>query len=267
MIIISSRKNFTEAGKISRTLVIRNVDLLDPRPANRLLVENKDLLEKVTGKKVAILVHGFNNAFEALCRTYYEIENRLMSFKIPYDEIIGYAWPGGETVLSYFAAKKRANELKKMEGNIFIEILKKAEHVDIIAHSLGCYLVLEFIKKANLHEINNVRLMAPAIQNIKICEDNDLYSSTKRCKGIWVFRSEDDKVLGNFFKAAEGRHALGFKGPADYNKIFKTVKVVNCSNLQDPIDHNSYKTRTEIYKFISNYPNVNLISLNEIPVA
>lgn len=266
MIIISARGNFTSPNRISKNLVAKSVDLLDPRPQNRNFMSEEDLIKVVKDKRIIFLVHGYNNSFEELCDTYHIIESRLNEFQIAYDTVIGFAWPGGSTALSFFAARQRAKKIRDMSGTLLRDIIiNNAKSVDFMAHSLGCYLLLEYIKKAGLYKINNIYLMAAAIKDYKICTNGALYSPTKKCSGLFVFRSEQDDALWLF--GTLGAPALGRTGPSDLQALYHTVRVVNCSNLPDPIKHGSYKRRAEIFNFINKYPTVSRIPSTEVPVV
>lgn len=267
MIIISSRKNFYKAGIISNKIKIKEVNLVDPRPINRKKVTQEELIRQVEGKRVCVIVHGYNTHFNEMCHTYHQIESQIKTYNINYDVFIGFAWPGGKTPVSYFGAKQRANKLSTLKGEIFHDIVKSSTSVDTIAHSLGCVLFLKFIKKSNLKNLNNIYLMAAAAKNDKICEGNDLYPPTKHCKGCYVFRSEDDSVLRKYFPVVENLSpALGHSGPFDIDRIFETVRVINCSDLKEPIKHGSYKHRAEIYKFIFSNSDITKISAKEVRV-
>lgn len=265
MIIISSRHKFFQASKIGKQIRIKDVDLLDPRYQNCKDVDEKDLISRVTGKKIAILIHGYNNRFPGLCNTYHQIETQLKKYNLSYGTVIGFAWPGGKNIFSFWRAKKRANQLKDMQADLIYKITNSADSVDVIAHSLGCYLLLQFMKKSNMQGFNNIFLMGAAIENDKINKGLSLYRPTKNCKGVYVFRSEDDAVLRTF-PAVTGCAALGYTGPMPKNETFDTVRVIDCSGLNDTIKHGSYKHRSEIYKFMFDYPGISSIPNKEVPV-
>ena len=239
MIIISSRHSFTQVQKSNRKLEAKEINLVDNRPANWTHLDHEQLVRSLAKKRVCLLVHGINNTFKDICSSYLIIETQLNSHKIKYDHIIGFIWPGGNSIVSFFGAKKRARELAKQNGTLLQSIFKSAASVDLIAHSLGAYLTLETIKKSGLKGIHNIYMMAPAIVDHQICRGEDLFTPTKKCAGLYVFRSEDDTVL-RWTKPLIGP-ALGYKGPRDIEAVNENVRVVNCSGLTDPIRHNSYR--------------------------
>ena len=147
--IVSSRKKFHKAGDISKSDRIKIVNLTDPRPANNKSISNDKLLNIVNGKHVVILVHGYNNSFDEVCDAYLRITNQLNTNAVPHDKVIGYIWPGGTRKLSYLGAKRRARQLSRRISDLLNSLIGSASSVDIIAHSMGCFLSLETMKKSN----------------------------------------------------------------------------------------------------------------------
>lgn len=252
--VVSSRKKFYRTGAISRQDKTKIVNLSDPRPSNNREISNENLLNLVRGKRVIILVHGYNNTFSEVCDAYLRLTNQLKANSVPHDQVIGYIWPGGDKKLSYFAAKKRARKLAPRISDLLESLSDQVQSIDIIAHSMGCFLSLSTLKKAKGVKLNNIYLMAPAVKNFMLSDDKHFSSAAKKSNGAFVFKSTDDMVLRFAFSAGEGQPALGYTGPMPFATVVNNCIVIDCSNQPDPIDHGAYSRRTEIYSFIRNNP-------------
>src|SRR5262249_2631023 len=99
MLIISSRKNFWEPNSFSNNEAVRDIDLTDPNdPFTN--VSDAELLAAVVGKKLHLLIHGYNNDEGAIRDSYAVIESMMSAQGLvgptaPYDSVLGYVWPGG----------------------------------------------------------------------------------------------------------------------------------------------------------------------------
>lgn len=251
--IVSSRRKFYNAGEISKGDKIRLVNLADPRRRNNKLISNENLLRMINEKHVVILVHGYNNTFNEVCDAYLRITNQLNTSSVPHDQVIGYLWPGGDRKISYWTAKKRAQQLSGRIASLLSKLSNNASSVDIVAHSMGCFLSLATMKKSNLVKIRNIYLMAPAVGNYKLSDSAYFSKAVSRCKSAFIFKSRDDTVLRYAFPAGEkGDDALGYTGPVPYRTVVSNSLTIDCSDKPDPIDHGSYSRRTEIFEFMSN---------------
>lgn len=252
--VISSRKGFYKAGKISRIDRIKVINLVDPRPANNSTMSNQTFKSKIKNKHVVLLIHGYNNTFQRVCDAYLRITNQLITNKVPFDIVVGYVWPGGSEKLYYWSAKKRAMQLSSRIGKLIKEISKEAKQVDIIAHSLGCFLTLKALQTTHQSEIRNIYLMAAAIANYKLSKGLPFSNAVKRARTVFIFKSTDDDVLKISFPIGEwGDAALGYSGPRPFDQVVKNALTINCSNLPDTIEHGSYSRRTEIFQFLSTH--------------
>lgn len=251
--IVSSRMKFYKAGVISKSEKTRLVNLSDPRPSNNKLISNGKLLNIVNGKHVVVLVHGYNNTFNEICDAYLRVTNQLNTNTVPHDEVIGYVWPGGNKKLGYLGAKQRARQLSRRISKLLNSLIGSASSVDIVAHSMGCFLFLESMKKSNKAKIRNIYLMASAVNNYGLSDGLHYSNAVSHCKGIYIFKSTDDSVLRRAFPIGEkGDKALGYTGPIPLNTVVDNALTVDCSGKQDPIEHGSYSRRTEIYEFMNN---------------
>ena len=253
--IISSRKNFFKRGVISNKDKARMVNLADPRPTNCKIISISDISNLSKDKEIYILMHGYNNSFTELADAYLKISNLLQSSGVNYGQLIGYVWPGGYMgMLSYLAAKRSAKQLSERMAGFIDEIGGSASKVNIVAHSLGCFLALLAMKKM-LSNVSNIYLLAPAVSNKALLPNQIFSSGLKRADLIYVFKSSDDMVLKWGFRAAEfGHKALGFTGSDPFQQVWHRTVEVDCSNQTPVISHSEYLHRSEIFDFIANNP-------------
>ena len=169
--MVSSRKDFFRAGHISLCDKIRLVSLQDPKPRNSAAISGDALLQTVKGKHVVVLVHGYNSSFANTCEAYQRIIDLWRQHQLPHDEVVGYLWPGGAKKVSYWSAKRRARQLSQ-RIKAWLEVLsQQAAVVDIVAHSLGCFLLLSTLKKTSeTARIRHIYLMGAAIDNDKLSD-------------------------------------------------------------------------------------------------
>src|SRR5688572_11438320 len=110
MIIISCRKNFTDTVFFNKKDEIREGDLV---------ISQNELVEGVRGKRILILIHGYNNEMPAVLEAYGRVVEMmgLSHLLAPdpggYDMVLGYAWPGGWSSLSFPLAVIRADKAAK----------------------------------------------------------------------------------------------------------------------------------------------------------
>jgi esterase/lipase superfamily enzyme len=106
MYIVSTRKKITSGIGFSD-----NDYLLQLENGFLQSCSDESFIARIQKKKLLILVHGFNNPFEDVIQEYQLIFNQKEShFPEEYDHIIGFLWPGGESELDYFHAKKMAEK-------------------------------------------------------------------------------------------------------------------------------------------------------------
>src|SRR5262245_65405945 len=79
MLLISSRKNFWEPNFFSNNEAVKDIDLTIPNDPGTD-ISDADLLAAVTGKKLHLLIHGYNND-EAAIRNSYAVIEYMMSWQ------------------------------------------------------------------------------------------------------------------------------------------------------------------------------------------
>lgn len=268
MLFISSRSDLFNENKIGPdeffNLSIRR-GLLVGQPES--IGGLSDIQKQVSGKRVLLLVHGYNNEFDDVVRAYSLIEDhigRLMKDK--YDLIIGYTWPGGDDRFDYFSAKTRTGALSPR----FQETLRKLHSastrpaaLDIMTHSMGARLALESLKLLTTRGVvRNLFLMASAVDNESIERGEEYFTANGRVRNSFVFHSKHDQVLSLAYRIAEFDRALGLHGPEDPADVMQHsthTLVINCKHHIN--GHGDYKGEDEIYRFLDD--NVDTVSAGQ----
>ena len=256
MLLISARKDFWNDNKLAKKDKARHVDLVGSKPS----VKVPKPIKYLKGKRILMLIHGYNNEPEDVHNAYAMIEANIETHAASaYDEVIGYIWPGGDGPFDYAPAKKRANALARRVG-IWLEKMKEADvTVDVMVHSMGARVIFKALKTTSATYARHIFTMAAAVDNESIEKDEEFFPSTNRCESVFVFHSRHDGVLRGPYFIAEFDRALGLHGPenpADIiahsspaNPATPSVYVVNCKNKVKK--HGAYKRTVDIYTFVS----------------
>ncbi|HKA21301.1 MAG TPA: alpha/beta hydrolase [Blastocatellia bacterium] len=254
MLLISSRKNFWEPNFFSNNEAVKDIDLTIPNDPGTD-ISDADLLAAVTGKKLHLLIHGYNNDEAAIRNSYAVIESMMSSQGLvgptaPYDMLLGYVWPGGNLGISYAFAKKRAEKAAPRVQTLLLSIASVAASLDINTHSLGARVALQALKGVPGKPIRDLFMLAPAVDDESIEIGEKFYSSTQACNGAYVFHSKFDPVLKLWFPLGDFDAALGLNGPEDPSAIIghsPNVKVVNCKKVIK--SHSGYKSEAKVYQY------------------
>ena len=251
MIIISSRDNFINSDRLlPEGHIIREVNLSDDSTIRT--IELKDLLKELSGKRICLLVHGYNNEHEEV-REAYEIIEKNINRILPegYDEVIGYSWPGGDQKLEWWDAKSRANAVAR-RFRILLEQLSQKTIIDLISHSLGARVSLKAMKEASSLLVQNYYCMAAAVDNESLELDQEFYLALNSVANLFVMHSVRDEVLNLAYGTVEFDTALGLFGPEDVRQVqisLKNVFVANCKRVVT--HHGGYKRSEAVYNYIA----------------
>ena len=254
MIIISVRKGFWDNNEISRSDEIRKIAIGSlPKFDGPKLTQN-NFLDELSGKKVLLLVHGYNNLSDDVLRAYGIIEAKIKAFTAThYDMVIGFAWPGGDDPLDYFAAKRQSSAVAPRLGGWLAKIKPKAARLDLMTHSMGTRVLLSALQVGANLKIDNAFNMASAVDNECLEPSERYHKAAKNSKTFYVFHTRHDNVLSAAYRAAEWDRALGHSGPEDAATIVKhcpQVKVINCKHVIT--SHGDYKNSDKVYQHITN---------------
>lgn len=212
--------------------------------------------EKIKGKNILLLVHGYNNDPEEALSTYRLINIHLSSVKKGrgskfYDLIIGYLWPGDDSFLKYYDAKHHVSKLAKTMRSHLEFLSDSAVTVDVLAHSMGNRLMLEALNSP-FHMpkkiVHNFYSFAAAVDDKSVEVNEKYYLSTQNCEKLFVFYSKRDDVLKWCYSLAEWDPALGYEGAENPKKLPKNVELINYTDLIG--QHSQYFSVLPAYEFI-----------------
>lgn len=247
MLLISCRKNFTGTTDLSDFDAFR--EILNPQLKPFTTLTEQQFLARTANKKCLVLVHGYRNEASAAVKAYRKLVDSAKAAGILFDEVVGYLWPGGWSVLSFHAAVIRANwSGKRFEKNL-LSLGAAGATVDIQTHSLGARVAMEALDRGSARA-RNVQLTAPAIDNESV-EHTEIYEDGVRaCSALYVFHSKNDKVLKRAYRIGdfpEFDRALGYKGPQHPKRILANSRIVDCQDVVT--DHGGYRDTPEYYDY------------------
>ncbi len=253
MLIMSSRKNFSDPDVLSDSgHFYREIDLSNDSTINEFS-DQSSFIQHISGKKVLILVHGYNNEQGDVHDAYAVIENKVQQhMNNEYDFILGYSWPGGDKGLEWWASKKRANSVARRFRFLLQALSQTATSIDIMSHSLGARVVLKALKQVQeVKIVRNYFCTAAAVDN-EVLEKNEEFSeSIDKAEAIFVFHSNKDGVLSLSYRIAELDRALGLSGPEDKAYIQNKTKNIYVANCKYRVDsHGEYKRSDHIYQYM-----------------
>jgi len=212
----------------------------------------------VLGKRVLLLVHGFNSVWSEVCGSYKQIEANLQNAALAantanlYDLVIGYMWPGEDHKIDYPLAVINSKRHISAMADILKQLSAKVQKLDVISHSLGCFLTLSAIGYYNNAKpiIGNLFLQAAAVDNEEIQFGEKFYAATQACSNVFVFHSKKDMAMWAYL--VEGDAPLGLFGAEDIDIIRKhsqNVKFANGSMAK--IDHGDYKKNPKVFDYMA----------------
>lgn len=254
MIIISSRKNFSDPDSLSEEgHQFREIDLSSDQ-ALRNFPDETAFLDEIAGKKVLLLVHGYNNEQDEVHDAYDVITGKIQSH-LPnqYDYILGYSWPGGDKGLEWWPSKSRANGVARRFRFLLEAMTDRVNALDIMSHSLGARVVLKALKQsAKAQLVRNYLCLAPAVDNEVLEEGEEFACAVDKMEAIYVFHSKYDPVLSTIYPAAELDKALGLCGPEDIHYIQCKTDNIYIANCKKHIrTHGAYKRSEVVYRYIA----------------
>lgn len=250
MILWSDRADFWDPDHLSNTTA----------EMTRLGEIHTELhIDELVGKRVLVLIHGYNNSTKDALTTYQQVSERFTQLKDPngqelYDIVIGYLWPGNDSRYEYYEAKAHTVELALRFQSALQQLSSQAKSVDLFAHSMGNRLTLEALKlfpeTSEKAPIQNFYSLAAAVDDESIERHQEFYSSTLQCENIFVFHSEKDDVLKYLYLSSEMDRALGFLGSENIEHAPENVRFIDCTAFVD--NHSGYFTTSPLYSFILN---------------
>lgn len=241
MILVSCRKDF-------------NSDRIFA-PANQVEgMTDSQLADRVRGKHVLILIHGYRTPMKNVRAAYLAIEDGLRAEGLlspsNYGEVLGFAWPSYRLRISFPAAIPHANTASEYFYDLMRLLTGAARTIDVQTHSLGARVALQGLAAQGEVKSDNLILTAPAVDNECLepaREFNEVLGRTRRC---YVLHSKRDSVL-RMYALAKADRALGKNGPQRPKVIEQqcpNVYVVDCHRVVKK-DHSGYRKTPLYYDF------------------
>ena len=262
MILVSCRRDFTSDHRFAKVNECRDYPNLSDLTKFQTL-DPAEVAERLRGKHVAVLVHGFKNPITNVASSYKTVEDALrkdgMLVDPFYGEVIGFAWPGAVSALGFFAAIPFANNSSEYFYDLLMLLGTSAKTADVQTHSLGARVVLQAIAAQDDVFVDNLMLTAPAVDNETLEPREEFNGSLDACNRCMVYHSKDDTVLKAYTIASFDR-ALGRKGP-EHPKVIETecknVYVIDCVKVVKK-DHGGYRKAPKYFghwkRVLSNEP-------------
>lgn len=257
MLFVSTRKDLNNEDRMGPTSYW-DLDIQDQleNSGNRVKLDADTFLDRIRGKSILTLIHGYNNEFEDIVRAYGMIQSKVHeNLDEWYDEVVGFTWPGGDSRLDWYEPKRRAGVVAPRLAQLISLAGPEIENIDLMSHSLGARVALGAL---NIVEPSAVRanfLTASAVDNEDIeIEEKYFYAVKSGAIESIVFHSKRDGVLKSAYRIAEWDNPLGLFGPEDPWSVMEhlpNVFVGNCKNIIS--GHGEYKTSDEIYRFINDW--------------
>lgn len=255
MILISCRNDFTDSRRFSDVNAIRNYPFL-PRLDQYEELDEANLAIQMQGKHVLILIHGFRSSLKNVAESYQRVLKGLIDHDLMgttgYQLVLGFIWPGFETVLGYFPAVPYANRSAGRFRNLLELATFNARTVDVQTHSLGARVALQTLAGGSDGYIDNLMMTAAAIDDESLEPGRELNKALELCRRCFVYHTEKDKVLKIGYRigdALEFDRALGYKGP-QRPRIIETecpdVFVVDCTTVVR--SHSAYRATMAYYR-------------------
>ena len=278
MFVVSCRKDFWSATEFSPTDVIRELDLDN---GNGPVVTPAAFLGAMGQKRIMVLVHGYNNERLDVLDSYGTIDAQMRLLRFlgaasrPYDALVGFAWPGGATGVSFPFARGRADDTAPRFGRLLADLRGSGATVDLNTHSLGAHVAFEALREASSQVVRNAWNFASAVDNESVEQGERYFEASRQSARFYVFHSKNDPVLrvwyriGDFF---EFDTALGYSGPEDPRAIIdhsQHVRVVNCKDVVT--SHGGYRSSGQVWSFmaqeLTSPTNEQFVTLKKSPQA
>lgn len=144
----------------------------------------------------------------------------------PYTRTLNVHWPSGNGMTEFMTAEKMAEQSAVYFFNLLQQLIAEEIQISIVAHSLGCRVVLQALQilatqnpsLSHLTPINQVVLWQAAIPNTALDNDAIFGRAHQNTKKIILLYSKKDTVLQTLYSTAKVNRlsfqkALGYCGP------------------------------------------------------
>jgi esterase/lipase superfamily enzyme len=258
MLMVSCRKDFWSPTDFSAANAIRRIELTAGTGTD---VSSNEFVQELLGKRIVVLVHGYNNDESDVVDSYRTIDAhmRLLGFvdheHAPYDALVGFVWPGGALGVSFPFARQRASETAMPFHTLLTTLRAAGTTIDLNAHSLGTQVALEALRMADTRLLRHSWNFAAAIDNESIESGERYFDASQRCDRFYVFHSKNDARLRFWYRVGDFFDfdiALGYSGPEDPGTIInssKHVRVINCKDVVQ--SHSAYRYSGEVWSYMA----------------
>jgi len=176
-----------------------------------------------------------------------------------YTRILNVYWPCGNGLTDFALAEKMADDAALRFLALIQQLLTEKICIHIVAHSLGCRMVLQSLRLLAKQDINvkepieQTVLWQPAVPNTLLTQDLNFTKIENISKTISVLYSTKDSVLRTLYTTAQLKNlpiqqALGYTGPKGDPKIQwlqKSGKLICVDQSQWLFGHSFMKLPTE----------------------
>jgi hypothetical protein len=149
---------------------------------------------------------------------------------------------GGKLWYEFHKARENAQQHAPLLAQHLLAISQEFPRVRVVAHSLGCMLLIESLKRLPpVSRPNEIHLLAPALS-----ESDDLHDISK--EGAYVYFCDRDLILSVASKLFLEGPALGLSGPS---QIWKGLTPIDVSDKFGFFVHREY--RNSFHKIAVNH--------------
>jgi hypothetical protein len=258
MLLVSCRKDFWSPTEFSTTDAIRRLDL---ETGIGTPVSKDDFLQEVQGRRLTVLVHGYNNEERDVVDSYGTIDRRMRALGFlaaaaaQYDALVGFVWPGGAVGVSFPFARQRAGESAVRFAGLLADLRSASAVIDLNTHSLGAHVAFEALRTGSPQMVRHAWNFASAVDNESIESGKRYFQASRRCQTFHVFHSKNDPVLRVWYRVGDFLDfdtALGYSGPEDPGAVVEhspNVRVINCKNVVS--SHGGYRSAGQVWAYMS----------------
>jgi hypothetical protein len=258
MLMVSCRKDFWSPTEFSTTDTILRVRL-DTGVGTPVTPDA--FLREVQGRRLMVLVHGYNNEERDVVSSYGTIDRQMRQLGFiggagaKYDGLIGFAWPGGAVGVSFPFARQRAAESAARFARLLAELRGASTELDLNTHSLGAHVAFEALRGGEPQMVRNAWNFAAAVDNESIENGERYFQASRRCDRFYVFRSKNDPVLRVWYRVGDlfdFDTALGYSGPEDAGAMLEHsphVRVINCKDVVH--SHGGYRSAGQVWAYMA----------------
>jgi len=212
----------------------------------------------VPKRRVLVFVHGYNNRFDDAVFRFAQLVHDANAAVVP----VLFTWPSRANLLAYGYDRESAGLSRDALEDVLIKLSRDPAlpQVDILAHSMGNWLVMETLRQMAIRDrrlpakINDVMLAAPDIDVDQF--DNDIADFGSPRPRFTLFASKDDRALAlsGWIWGSDARLGAIDPGAEPYKSLLAKdgVTVYDLSQVQsdDRVNHNKFVKSSEMVQIV-----------------